>query len=192
MATEKPFSSTDDAVVKTEPIVDIPKRPASIEALQVSDDNGSTSSEAGPAVHVPRRIKITAVLIVALIGFGSHWSSGVLGAMKSTLKKVSTLSSSVDQSLQHAPTNNNKELHINNTQYALLEASQDFMVTALILFTGILTDRIGGAGAMVWGNVIYSLGSIIIAAATTVRSYKLMIGGIVIQSFGDIATQVSA
>ncbi|KJX94730.1 major facilitator superfamily transporter like protein [Zymoseptoria brevis] len=170
MATEKPFSSTDDAAVKTEPIVEVSKEPASIEALQVSDDNGSTTSDAGQAVHVPRRIKITAVLIVALIGFGSHWSSGVSGAMKSTLKK---------------------ELRINNTQYALLEASQDFMVTALILFTGILTDRIGGAGAMVWGNVIYSLGSIIIAAATTVRSYKLMIGGIVIQSFGDIATQVA-
>lgn len=65
------------------------------------------------------------------------------------------------------------------------------MVTALILVTGLVTDRIGGAGAMVWGNIIYSLGSIVIAAATTVRSYKLMIGGIVIQSLGDIATQVA-
>lgn len=44
---------------------------------------------------------------------------------------------------------------------------------------------------MVWGNGIYSLGSIIIAAATTVRSYKLMIGGMVVQSLGDIATQVA-
>jgi MFS family permease len=64
------------------------------------------------------------------------------------------------------------------------------MVTVLILFTGILTDRIGGAGALVWGNIIYSLGSIVIASATQVRSYKLMIGGIVIQALGDIATQV--
>lgn len=65
------------------------------------------------------------------------------------------------------------------------------MVTALILLTGLATDKIGGAGAMVWGNIIYSLGSIVIAAATTIRSYKLMIGGIVIQSLGDIATQVA-
>lgn len=65
------------------------------------------------------------------------------------------------------------------------------MVTALVLVTGPVTDRIGGAGAMVWGNIIYSIGSIIVAAATTIRSYKLMIGGIVIQSLGDIATQVA-
>lgn len=65
------------------------------------------------------------------------------------------------------------------------------MKTALILGTGILTDRIGGAGAMVWGNIIYSLGSIIIAAATTIRGYKLMVGGMIIQSLGDIATQVA-
>lgn len=65
------------------------------------------------------------------------------------------------------------------------------MKTALILGTGILTDRIGGAGAMVWGNIIYSLGSIVIAAATTIRGYKLMVGGMIIQSLGDIATQVA-
>lgn len=65
------------------------------------------------------------------------------------------------------------------------------MTTALILLTGVVTDRIGGAGAMVWGNIIYSLGSIIIAAATTIRSYRLMVGGMIIQSLGDIATQVA-
>jgi nitrate/nitrite transporter NarK len=46
-------------------------------------------------------------------------------------------------------------------------------------------------GAMLWGNAIYSVGAILIAAATTVRSYKFMIFGVVIQAFGDIATQVA-
>ena len=36
-------------------------------------------------------------------------------------------------------------MHINNTQFAILEASEDFMVTALVLVSGIVTDRIGGA-----------------------------------------------
>ena len=36
-------------------------------------------------------------------------------------------------------------MKINNTQFALLEASEDFMVTALTLVSGIVTDRIGGA-----------------------------------------------
>jgi nitrate/nitrite transporter NarK len=44
---------------------------------------------------------------------------------------------------------------------------------------------------MLWGNAIYSVGAILIAAAATVRSYKLMIFGVVIQAFGDIATQVA-
>jgi hypothetical protein len=52
----------------------------------VSDDVRSTGI-AG-AVHIPLRLKIIAVLLVSAIGFGGHWSSGVTGAMKSTLKKV--------------------------------------------------------------------------------------------------------
>lgn len=44
---------------------------------------------------------------------------------------------------------------------------------------------------MLWGNAIFSVGAILVAAATTVRSYKFMIGGIVIQAFGDVATQVA-
>jgi nitrate/nitrite transporter NarK len=46
-------------------------------------------------------------------------------------------------------------------------------------------------GAMLWGNAIYSVGAIFIAAATTVRSYEFMIFGVVVQAFGDIATQVA-
>lgn len=46
-------------------------------------------------------------------------------------------------------------------------------------------------GAMLWGNAIYSVGAILLAAATTVRSYEFMIFGVVVQAFGDIATQVA-
>lgn len=44
---------------------------------------------------------------------------------------------------------------------------------------------------MLYGNAIYSVGAIFIAAATTVRSYQFMIFGVVVQAFGDIATQVA-
>lgn len=33
-------------------------------------------------------------------------------------------------------------MKINNTKYALLSASQDFMVTVLMLGSGIVTDRL--------------------------------------------------
>ncbi|KAJ4487529.1 MFS transporter [Lentinula aciculospora] len=139
-------------------------------AAKVDRDTTSLKSEGGRSINVPLSMKILSVLMVTAIGFGSDWSSGVTGAMKSTLKK---------------------DLRINNTQYALLSGSEDFMKTALILFSGIVTDRIGGAGAMLYGNAIYSIGAVLIAAATTVRSYKFMIFGTVIQAFGDIATQVA-
>lgn len=80
--------------------------------------------------------KFIAVVMISCISFGSSWSSGITGALKSTLKK---------------------ELDINNKQFSLLEASEDFMVTLLILSSGIVTDRIGGAGAMLYGMLNHSL-----------------------------------
>ncbi|KAI1852197.1 hypothetical protein JX265_013050 [Neoarthrinium moseri] len=140
----------------------------------------STDPESTPSAHSTASIdekppppwswKLTAVILVTLIRFGGSWSSGITGAMKSTLKK---------------------ELSINNTQYALLEASEDFMVTVLILLSGLLTDRIGGASALFYGNIVYSIGSILVAAAAQVRSFNFMIGGRVILAIGDIATQVA-
>lgn len=87
----------------------------------------STSSDLGRdgLQPVPLSWKLASVVLVTAIGFGSQWSSGITGAMKSTMKK---------------------EMNINNTQFSLLEASEDFMVTALMLLSGIVTDRIGGAG----------------------------------------------
>ncbi|GAB7356279.1 hypothetical protein MBLNU459_g7086t3 [Dothideomycetes sp. NU459] len=127
-------------------------------------------SKATTLPPVPLQMKFLSILLVSFIGFGSQWSSGVTGAMKSTIKK---------------------EMHISNTQFSLLEASEDFMSSALILVTGIVTDRLGGSGAIVYGNIVYSIGSILIASATQVRSYKFMIAGRVVASLGDIATQVA-
>jgi len=46
-------------------------------------------SEEGRSTLIPMRLKLVSILLVTAIGFGSRWSSGVTGAMKSTLKKVS-------------------------------------------------------------------------------------------------------
>lgn len=88
------------------------------------------SSTEEPKPSPPLYWKFIAVILISCISFGSSWSSGITGALKSTLKK---------------------ELDINNKQFSLLEASEDFMVTLLILSSGIVTDRIGGAGAMLYG-----------------------------------------
>ena len=53
-----------------------------------ASSNGASIAQTN---DVPMKMKLFAVLLVTAIGFGSHWSSGVTGAMKSTLKKVSPI-----------------------------------------------------------------------------------------------------
>ncbi|CAL3962005.1 unnamed protein product [Diplocarpon coronariae] len=130
----------------------------------------NAASETSPLSEVPLSFKIASIVLVSMIGFGGNWSSGITGAMKTKLKKG---------------------LKINNTRYALLDASQDFMKTALVLVSGIVTDRIGGAQAILYGNVIYTIGSILAAAAATARNYQFLIFGEVVLALGDIATQVA-
>lgn len=102
-----------------------------IDEVPLPPDSSSTE-DAKPTP--PLYWKFIAVVLISCISFGSSWSSGITGALKSTLKK---------------------ELDINNKQFSLLEASEDFMVTLLILSSGILTDRIGGAGAMLYGALMH-------------------------------------
>lgn len=54
------------------------------------DNDGASQNESVDtrSSKVPWHMKVIAVFLVSSIGFGSHWSTGVTGAMKSTLKKV--------------------------------------------------------------------------------------------------------
>lgn len=61
---------------------------------QASANVSSVERDDGDSDHngkrpVPLRMKILSVIVVSMIGFGGHWSSGVTGALKSTLKKAS-------------------------------------------------------------------------------------------------------
>ncbi|KAH7025557.1 hypothetical protein B0J12DRAFT_733037, partial [Macrophomina phaseolina] len=154
-----------------------------IEAQEIDDSRSQENTSTDGRRPPPLSWKLTSVVLISLIGFGSNWTAGITGAMKSTLKK---------------------ELHINNTQFSLLEASEDFIATALIVRSGVVADRIGGvsklflgnsaagwltdADAIIYGNIIYSVGSIVIATAAQIRSYETMIGGRVISTFGDVAS----
>lgn len=109
--TEGPVAKKDEVTITANP-----------DSAQVEGDAVSDHSSLRPP---PLTWKLAAIVLVTCIGFGSQWSGGITGAMKTTMKK---------------------EMKINNKEFALLEASEDFMVTALMLFSGIVTDRIGGAG----------------------------------------------
>lgn len=74
-----------------------PQEAVNVKAVADSDqDRGSSLSsrdndddDAGKD-PIPLKMKIASVVVVSMIGFGGHWSSGVTGALKSTLKKVDT------------------------------------------------------------------------------------------------------
>ncbi|CAG8036913.1 unnamed protein product [Penicillium salamii] len=156
MAIDTSVSKSVDVVA--EPIHDV-------RTPEESEDKSDDGKKPPPLVA-----KLCAVILISCISFGSHWSSGVTGAMKSTIKK---------------------KMHIDNTEFSLLEASENFMATVLLLISGVITDRVGGAEMIVYGNVVYTIGSILVAAATTVRSFKFMIGGRIVLALGDIATQIA-
>ncbi|CAG7954808.1 unnamed protein product [Penicillium salamii] len=156
MAVDTSVSKSVDVVA--EPIQDV--------RTPEESENESDDGKKPP----PLVAKLCAVILISCISFGSHWSSGVTGAMKSTIKK---------------------KMHIDNTEFSLLEASENFMATVLLLISGVITDRVGGAEMIVYGNAVYTIGSILVAAATTVRSFKFMIGGRIVLALGDIATQIA-
>ncbi|KAJ5335074.1 hypothetical protein N7452_007477 [Penicillium brevicompactum] len=155
--------AVDTSVSKSVDVVSEPVR--DIHTPEGSDNDSDNGKRPPPLVA-----KLIAVMLISCISFGSHWSSGVTGAMKSTIKK---------------------QMHIDNTQFSLLEASENFMATVLLLISGVITDRVGGAEMIVYGNIVYTIGSILVAAATTVRSFNFMIGGRIILALGDIATQIA-
>lgn len=77
-----------------------------IKAQEVDDSSSQENTSTDDRRPPPLSWKLASVVLISLIGFGSNWSAGITGAMKSTLTK---------------------KLHINNTQFSLLEASEGLL-----------------------------------------------------------------
>lgn len=71
-----------DPVPKTSVLSEEQSRPDSAESSPSRTEKEVTKQPP------PLTAKLTAILLISCISFGSHWYSGVTGAMKSTLKKV--------------------------------------------------------------------------------------------------------
>lgn len=137
--------------------------------IEAADDAASISSSEGKP-QPPWQWKLIAVILLTLIRFGGAWGSGIISPMKSTLKK---------------------KLKINNTMYSLLDASDSFIKTVLILPTGYVTDRYGGENILLYGNAVYSVGSVLMAGAAQMRNYKFFIVARIVMSLGDCSTQIA-
>lgn len=62
------------------------KEKSEVEVSSIPDE-GTANGHSG-LVIVPLTFKLASILLVSAIGFGSSWSGGITGAMKTTLKKV--------------------------------------------------------------------------------------------------------
>lgn len=60
----------------------------SVPAVDGTSDAPTRSASIQSSSQVPWSYKICSILLVSGIGFGSSWSSGITGAMKTTLKTV--------------------------------------------------------------------------------------------------------
>lgn len=65
--------------------VDVVSAPVNEDIRTPSKESSDDSDGKKPP---PLAAKLIAVALISSISFGSHWSTGVTGAMKSTIKKV--------------------------------------------------------------------------------------------------------
>ncbi|KAL4896424.1 putative MFS transporter [Aspergillus ambiguus] len=135
-----------------------------------SDNLAEGSAAANQTKPIPLHLKVVAICLISIISCSWQWSLGVSRALKSTIKE---------------------EMNISNTEFSLLEGSEDFMTTVLIIPSGILADRVGGSVSLVYGQTVFMIGAILLATATTIRSYDFMIAGKIILSVGQIFSEIS-
>lgn len=77
----------DESVSKT--VVDVVSEPAAKDESTPSEESSDNDNDSDDGRSPPPLLaKLCAVILISCISFGSHWSSGVTGAMKSTIKKV--------------------------------------------------------------------------------------------------------
>ncbi|KAF9886548.1 hypothetical protein FE257_011320 [Aspergillus nanangensis] len=132
-----------------------------------SEENASTEETPPEKPPTPRSVNLAVVLIICCISITAYWAGDITKALKTA------------------------EMNISNAQFSLLEASEDFMSTILLLPFEIVTDRLGGAVILVYGKALYTFGTILVAAAVTVRSYKFMIVGRIVAALGNVSTEMA-
>ncbi|KAH7053148.1 major facilitator superfamily domain-containing protein [Macrophomina phaseolina] len=146
-------------------------KPPVIEIVQYgsNDESPQRSSQRLPA-QPPLRLKVISTLLVCLMGFGTYYNQGLLGAVKTPLKKT---------------------LHINNMQFSLILCTQDLSVALMMPFSGLLTDYIGGAGLLVISSSVGVVGSVIVASAVQIRSWESMMLGSGLLALGNMANSTA-
>ncbi|KIM61697.1 hypothetical protein SCLCIDRAFT_865222 [Scleroderma citrinum Foug A] len=115
---------------------------------------------------LPLKYKIVMFSFTCSCAVGNYWSSGIIAALKTTIEK---------------------QLGINDSQFATLVTVMALINTILSLFVGCLIDKFGGPLLLVILVSFCCTGSIVQAATATekINSYSLLMAGRVIAALGQ-------
>jgi MFS family permease len=129
-------------------------------------------AEADADQSVPRKARLTALVLVFLLSTGANWTEACLGPLKSSLLQ---------------------EFEISNTQYGVISASTQLVNTILPIFTGLWIDRVGASRMAIFATSTVCIGAVLAAlACTSANSYTLLVLGRIIQGIGVIVVDTAA
>ncbi|KIJ37181.1 hypothetical protein M422DRAFT_76133 [Sphaerobolus stellatus SS14] len=116
--------------------------------------------------QLPIGWKLAILVLTCLCSFGNHWSNGLIVALKTTIEK---------------------QMHINNSQFATLVAVTNLANMFLCLALGFSIDKWGGASLSMILAGFHLAGATIMAGAASngLNSFPLLIVGKVIAAIGD-------
>ncbi|KIJ60911.1 hypothetical protein HYDPIDRAFT_116594 [Hydnomerulius pinastri MD-312] len=115
---------------------------------------------------LPVKWQIAMIVLTCMCTFGNHWSNGLIISMKTTIEK---------------------NLKINNSEFATLVAVTNLINTLLCVAGGFVIDRFGGPLLSVYLAAFHFAGALVEAGATTnhLNSYPVLVAGKVLAAIGD-------
>lgn len=132
-----------------------PVRPLAVTAALDAADPGL----AEPALSVGPRVRFLMLFIIALLGYGSYFAYDSIGALGPLLVA---------------------ELHIDRAQIGLLYSVYSWPNVVMVLFGGVLIDRLGVRRAAVLLSGLVAFGAAVVAAAPTLLSGRAAFIGMLV------------
>ncbi|KAG1728444.1 MFS general substrate transporter [Suillus lakei] len=148
--------------ITTVPPADVKGKDNQLE--RCSSNSAPSYSAANP--KLPLRWQVAMIALTCMCTFGNHWSIGLITTLKTTIEK---------------------NLNINNSEFATLVSVTNLVNTLLCLALGFIIDRFGGPLLSVALTSLHLAGAAVEAGATTngLNSYYVLVAGKIIAAIGD-------
>ncbi|BEJ15699.1 hypothetical protein CspHIS471_0503040 [Cutaneotrichosporon sp. HIS471] len=161
-----PFSEKGTEDHLGHPGSSIPETPGSEDdqkKLQLGEE-GLEGEEETPAIVIPLKYRIIAIVLIILFGTGNTYAGFVLGPLKTRLVR---------------------ELKITNAQFSIVSSASSLINTLLPIIGGSIIDRYGGSRIALGSAVLCVAGTVLSACSSIDNRYTLLVGGEIILGLGS-------